>query len=84
MTETAPPLKTRRVWATGHSDTVSRSILRIRTSVGISQTLLAYKAGISRSALNAIESGQNRDLRVATLVRIAYALDVTPDALLGH
>jgi DNA-binding Xre family transcriptional regulator len=50
----------------------------------MSQTFLAYRAGISRSALNAIESGQNRDLRLATVIRIAEALEATPDQLLGY
>lgn len=45
---------------------------------------LASRAAISRTALYQIESGKTELPRAGTLRRIAVALDVSMDALLGH
>lgn len=78
-----------RVQATKHAPesyarVLSRRLIRFRELRGLSQTQLAAAAGVSRSALNALESGQSPGMMVATLCRLSFALDVTPDALLGY
>jgi transcriptional regulator with XRE-family HTH domain len=45
---------------------------------------LAHKAEISRTALYQIESGKTELPRAGTLKRIALALDVSMESLLGH
>jgi transcriptional regulator with XRE-family HTH domain len=55
-----------------------------RYSKGWGPDELANRAEISRTALYQIESGKTELPRAATLRRIALALDVSMDALLGH
>ena len=68
----------------GISQTISREILWRRNLRGMSQTELAKRSGVSRKTLNAVESGQQENLHVRTLVRLANALKVTPNGLLGY
>jgi transcriptional regulator with XRE-family HTH domain len=56
-------------------------IVRRRKAEGLSVYMLAKRAGISRSHLLAIESGQT-DPSVGTLVKLAVALKVKPAELL--
>src|SRR5713101_190895 len=58
---------------------------RIRESrelIGMSQAELARRIGISRNAMNDIETG-DKDPRASRITAIALALDVTTDFLLG-
>ena len=55
-----------------------------RYSKGWGPDELASRAAISRTALYQIESGKTELPRPGTLRRIALALDVSMDALLGH
>jgi transcriptional regulator with XRE-family HTH domain len=55
-----------------------------RYSKGWGPDELASRAAISRTALYQIESGKTEVPRAATLRRIAVALEVSMDALLGH
>jgi transcriptional regulator with XRE-family HTH domain len=55
-----------------------------RYSKGWGPDELASRAAISRTALYQIESGKTELPRAGTLRRIALALDVSMDALLGH
>ena len=55
-----------------------------RYSKGWGPDELANRAEISRTALYQIESGKTELPRAATLRRIALALDVSMDVLLGH
>ena len=55
-----------------------------RYSKGWGPDELASRAAISRTALYQIERGKTELPRAATLRRIAMALDVSMDALLGH
>lgn len=55
----------------------------LRRMQGMSQEVLAEKAGISRSQLSAVEApGLVRSFSVDVLLRLADALDVPPEALL--
>ncbi len=49
----------------------------------MSHNKLCALAGISRSRLNAIESGEAGGIHVVTLMRIAAVFETTPDCLLG-
>lgn len=53
----------------------------IRTSLGLSQEEVAFRAGLKRSYLSDLERG-TRNPTVRALGRLAQALDVTPDRLL--
>jgi transcriptional regulator with XRE-family HTH domain len=55
-----------------------------RYSKGWGPDELASRAAISRTALYQIESGKTELPRAGTLRRIALALDVTMETLLGH
>src|SRR5262249_62421534 len=55
-----------------------------RSSKGWGPDELASRAAISRTALYQIESGKTELPRAGTLRRIALALDVSMEALLGH
>jgi transcriptional regulator with XRE-family HTH domain len=52
-----------------------------RNRLGLSQTELARRAGISRPNLVAIEQGR-KDLTLSTLVKISQALGISPGKLL--
>src|SRR4051794_26989072 len=55
-----------------------------RYSKGWGPDELASRAAISRTALYQIESGKTELPRAGTLRRIALALDISMDTLLGH
>lgn len=59
-------------------------LVKYRHLRGMSQTALAKAAGIARSTLNAIESGQATDIKLTTLEPVCHALGVSTDALLGY
>ena len=61
-----------------------RRLVKYRELRKVTKTALAKAAGISRTTLNAIESGQLRDIKVTTLERLCHALGVSADALLGY
>lgn len=61
-----------------------RRLVKYRELRGVTQAQLAKAARISRSTLNAIESGQAQDMKVSTLERLCHALGVSGDALLGY
>lgn len=65
----------------GTDDAAARLIGRIRKSSGLTQTELALRSGVDRSALNAYEHGR-RQPSVAAMARIAAAagmeLDIAP------
>ncbi len=76
--------------ATGiHSvaSTISLSILRERDRLGISQTELARRAGMSRSRLSELEAGRpatGRGIYLVTVMLLARELETTPDEMLGY
>jgi transcriptional regulator with XRE-family HTH domain len=46
-----------------------------RRSAGLSLTQLAERTGMTRQAISRIESGENRNPTVSTIVRLAEALN---------
>lgn len=58
-----------------------RIIYSMRKERGISQSLLADRAGISQECISKIERGKS-DPRLGTLCSIAKALDVTPQSII--
>src|SRR3954453_16417480 len=63
---------------------LAQRVRDFRYSKGWGPEELASRAEISRTALYQIESGKTGLPRAGTLRRIAVALDVTMDDLLGH
>ena len=61
---------------------ISRNVLAYRKLKGLTQTELGERIGLSRASVGDIEAGRNR-VSSETLARIARALSVSADALLG-
>jgi transcriptional regulator with XRE-family HTH domain len=59
-------------------------VRRLREERGWTQGQLAYHAGVDQSRVSKIESGAHRDTRLSTVTRLAAALGVGVDVLLGH
>ncbi len=70
----------------GFEVTIGQRVLKLRREKKISQTALAKAAGLSRKAVNKVESGQNRRMEVRTVILLAGVLEVTPNDLIipGH
>lgn len=64
--------------------TLAQRVRDYRYSKGWGPDELASRAAISRTALYQIESGKTELPRAGTLRRIALALDISMDTLLGH
>jgi transcriptional regulator with XRE-family HTH domain len=64
--------------------TLAKRVRDYRYAKGWGPDELAHRAEISRTALYQIESGKTELPRAGTLRRIAKALDVSVDVLLGH
>lgn len=56
------------------------NLLRTRQARRLSQESLAYLAGVSRAQISIIENGR-RQPRIETVVRLAGALEVSPESL---
>lgn len=64
--------------------TIAKRVRDYRYAKGWGPDELAHRAEISRTALYQIECGKTETPRAGTLKRIAKALDVSIEALLGH
>lgn len=64
-----------------NSKTFGIVIGRLRTEKGLTQEKMSGLAGIARSHLAALESGE-KTVRLNTLWNIAYALDLKPSELI--
>jgi len=62
--------------------TIRHVVRRLRTERGLTQLQLATAAGITPSAVAAIEYGVNTNPRMITLLGLAHALSVTPNDLM--
>jgi len=65
------------------AETMGDRIRGVRARKRITQAGLAHMVGISPTAMNAIEGG-DVDPRVSRVQKIAEALDVSIDYLVGH
>ena len=63
---------------------LAQTIKELRKKHKISQEELAKKAGITYSTLIKIESGANDNPTIKTMKKIADALDVSLDELVGR
>jgi transcriptional regulator with XRE-family HTH domain len=63
------------------SERFAENLARLRQAAGYSQEELAFRAAIHRTQVSLLESG-TRMPRVETLIKLAGALEVTPDAIL--
>jgi len=63
---------------------LSGNIKKLRTKKGLSQEKLARLADISTATLVKIEAGIAKEPTITTVVKIANALDVSVDELLGR
>src|SRR5437763_15155959 len=64
--------------------TLAQRVRDYRYSKGWGPDELAHRAAISRTALYQIESGKTELPRAGTLRRIALALEIPMESLLGH
>jgi transcriptional regulator with XRE-family HTH domain len=64
--------------------TIAKRVRDYRYAKGWGPDELAHRAEISRTALYQIECGKTETPRAGTLKRIAKALDVSIEVLLGH
>lgn len=60
-----------------------QTIASLRLARSLSQTQLADALGVSQSYIGKIESGRNSDLRATTIRRLAEALQVDANTILG-
>ena len=65
------------------TETIAERIRTARTSRGWSQKELATRAGIHPVVLNRLEKGHKAGVQAETIRRLAEALQVTSDYLLG-
>ena len=61
---------------------LSRNIRRLRGDMGLSQEKLAYKCGLHRTYVGAVERGE-RNITLSSLELLASALDVDVPNLLS-
>lgn len=62
---------------------IGERIEQLRMQKGWSQAELAAKVGVTRSAINQLESGETKNPRPATLMKLADALQVDERELMG-
>jgi transcriptional regulator with XRE-family HTH domain len=65
-----------------HGETLGRRLARLRKQRGVTQVELAAKLGAQQALISAYETGRLR-LSAEMAVRLALALDVSLDELLG-
>lgn len=65
------------------SDALADNVARFRKARNLSQEELAAAASVGVDTVGRIERGERRTTRPATVAKLARALGVTPDALLG-
>jgi transcriptional regulator with XRE-family HTH domain len=65
------------------AETLGARIRRARQVYGMSQAELARRVGISKNAMNRVETGKTPDPQVSRIQAIARILRVSTDFLLG-
>jgi len=63
------------------SSTLGKNLKKIRTTKKLSQGAIARKLGVHRAYISGIESGK-RNPTIATIERLATALNINPDRLI--
>src|SRR6476620_9280324 len=67
----------------GGTMTLGERILILRRRLGFSQTDLAKASALDKNTIARLEQGRVHDLSGVTIVRVARALQVSTDVLLG-
>ena len=62
----------------------TESFKRIKKEKGINNYEIHKRSGVLESTLSEFERGKHTDLRISTLIKIADALDITLDELVGR
>lgn len=62
----------------------TESFKRIKKEKGINNYEIHKRSGVLESTLSEFERGKHTDLRISTLIKIADAMDVTLDQLVGR
>lgn len=68
----------------GNIKMISESLKKYRAKLGLSQDALARKADLPYSTMIKLESGNRKDPRLSTLIKLADALEVSLDKLVGR
>jgi len=63
----------------GEAGSFAVLLQRYRAAAGVSQEELAERAGLSRRSISDLERGERRLPHVATVRRLAAAMDLNPD-----
>jgi len=63
---------------------LAKNIKKIREKAGLTQEALARKADISYNTIIKLETGGIKDPRMSTLIKVAKALEISIDKLVGR
>jgi len=63
---------------------LARNIKKIREKAGLTQEALARKADISYNTIIKLETSGIKDPRISTLIKVANALEISLDKLVGR
>ena len=66
-----------------NNQNLAKNIERLRKAKGLSQEKLARLADVANNTLIKMESGENQNPTLDTLKKVAKALDVSVDELIG-
>ena len=66
-----------------NNQNLAKNIERLRKAKGLSQEKLARLADVANNTLIKMESGENQNPTLDTLKKVAKALDVSVDDLIG-
>jgi len=66
-----------------NNQNLAKNIERLRKAKGLSQEKLARLADVANNTLIKMESGENENPTLDTLKKVAKALDVSVDELIG-
>jgi len=66
-----------------NNQTLSKNIKKLREDKGLSQEKLARLADVANNTLIKMESGENQNPTLETLKKVAKALEVSVDELIG-
>ena len=65
------------------AQTLGERLKAVRRRLGMSQEELATRSGVTQQSIDGVECGKRHSMRSGHLGRIAEALDVPADELLG-
>lgn len=66
-----------------NNQNLAKNIARLRKATGLSQEKLARLADVANNTLIKMESGENQNPTLETLKKVAKALEVSVDELIG-